>query len=58
MFEKFMRHPNAKRIDELGLGVGCWAAREHMRDCGGDLILEGDDDLYIFIVVPPNNEEE
>ena len=53
VFIKFWRDPRSKHVDELGLGFGCWAAREHMIKCEGKLELEVDGDLSIFIVVPP-----
>jgi len=56
VFDEFWRSDSAKRRDETGLGVGCWAAREHMERCGGHLYLEVDGDVSVFIVVPPPEE--
>ncbi|MFC1717257.1 sensor histidine kinase [Candidatus Poribacteria bacterium] len=53
VFEKFWRGKFATRGDESGLGIGCWAAKQHMLINGGDLTLEIYDDLSVFIVHPP-----
>jgi signal transduction histidine kinase/ligand-binding sensor protein len=54
VFTKFWRSTEAKRHDNTGLGVGCWAARELIKqEEGGDLRLEVSDNLSIFIVYPP-----
>jgi signal transduction histidine kinase len=58
VFEKFWRHEEAKQYDALGLGIGCWAAREHMKRCGGDLYLEVSGDFSTFVVVPPSEMEQ
>jgi K+-sensing histidine kinase KdpD len=55
VFEKFWREPNANGHHSTGLGVGCWAAREHMRAQGGELELEVDGNLSIFIVYEPGS---
>lgn len=52
VFKKFGRGRNAWRHDESGIGVGCWAAREHMRLHGGDVRLIVKDKLSIFIIHP------
>jgi len=52
VFRKFWRGEHAARADEAGLGVGCWAAREHMRRQGGELELEVDGRISVFIVYP------
>lgn len=52
VFRKFWRGEHAARADEAGLGVGCWAARQHMRRQGGELELEVDGRTSIFIVYP------
>jgi len=53
VFEKFWRHPRAYQYDDAGIGLGCWAAREHMKRQGGDITLEVDGRLSVFIVYPP-----
>jgi len=58
VFEKFWRASAASRTGQVGLGIGCWAARKHMLAHGGDLTLEVDGDLSIFIVYPPDAVQE
>ncbi len=54
VFKKFGRGPHAYRSDEAGIGLGCWAAREHMQRQGGDITLElTEKNIYIFIVHVP-----
>lgn len=54
VFEKFWRGPGVSRTGQPGLGIGCWAAREHMLAHGGELELEVDGDLSVFVVYPPD----
>jgi signal transduction histidine kinase len=53
VFQKFRRGRNAHQVDESGIGFGCWAAREHMRRSGGDITVETDGNLSVFIVHLP-----
>jgi K+-sensing histidine kinase KdpD len=53
VFEKFRRGREAASRDDSGLGVGCWSARQHMRQNGGDIELEVSGRLSVFIVHPP-----
>ena len=56
VFRKFARGEDAYRMNETGLGLGCWAAREHMRQMGGDILLETDGPVSTFIVeFPPGS---
>lgn len=56
VFERFWRHPDAWQYDETGIGLGCWAAREHMQRQGGDITLEAVGRLSVFIVhLPPTH---
>ena len=52
VFKKFGRGENAWRCDETGIGIGCWAAKEHMKMHGGDVSLVTKDRLSVFIVYP------
>jgi len=54
VFEKFWRGPGVRETGQTGLGIGCWAARRHMLAHGGNLELEVDGDLSIFVVYPPD----
>ncbi len=56
VFEKFYRGTEAASRDETGLGIGCWAALNHMRIQGGDIKLEVDGKLSVFIVSPPKTQ--
>jgi signal transduction histidine kinase/ligand-binding sensor protein len=53
VFQKFWRHKESWQNNEMGLGLGCWLARECMRRCGGDLYLEVNGAHSVFVVVPP-----
>jgi len=54
VFRKFTRGKNAWRRDDTGLGIGCWAANEHMIEMGGKIELETDANLSVFIIhLPP-----
>jgi len=55
VFEKFWRGPHAARHNAIGLGIGCWSAREHLRAQGGELELEVDGNFSIFVVYPPGS---
>lgn len=52
VFKKFGRGKNAWRYDETGIGLGCWAAREHMLLHGGDIRVITEGKLSVFIVYP------
>jgi K+-sensing histidine kinase KdpD len=54
VFQKFGRGRYAWRYDDTGAGLGCWSAREHMRRQGGDITLETNGNLSVFIVHPPS----
>ncbi len=58
VFQKFWRHEDAWQDNDLGLGIGCWAARECMLRCGGDLYLEANGKHSVFVVVPPDSTQE
>jgi len=53
VFQRFVRGKNAWTRDETGIGVGCWAAREHMRRAGGDICVEVDGRMTVFRVFLP-----
>ena len=54
VFKKFGRGLHASRYDEAGIGLGCWAAKEHIRRQGGDITLElTEKNIYIFNVHIP-----
>lgn len=54
VFEKFWRGSAAHKRDETGIGIGCWAAKQHMELQGGDLTVEADGKLTVFVVYPPS----
>ncbi len=58
VFRKFWRHPEAWQDDELGLGLGCWAARQCMLRAGGDIYLEVNGPHSVFVVVPPRAKQD
>ncbi len=53
VFSMFKRGEEAWRASEGGTGLGCWAAREHMRDLGGDLLVEVAGAMTAFTAVFP-----
>jgi signal transduction histidine kinase len=55
-FGKFERGKEAWKRDDTGIGLGCWAAREHMRSAGGDIYLETAGRLSAFRVRLPDQQ--
>jgi signal transduction histidine kinase len=53
VFKKFRRGRDAWRYDETGIGLGCWSAKEHMIRQEGDISVETQGNLSVFIVHPP-----